>query len=475
MDGTGGPASIWDDAVAQSAAIRRGDVSATELLEEYLARIERYDEVLRAYVSVDIDGARRAARTADALTARVRPEDLPPFHGVTLSVKDVVDVAGLPTTHSSKALADSVAIVDGPVVSRFRDAGFVIVGKTNVPEFCTSMTTSELNGTARNPWDPERTPGGSSGGAAASVAAGLCAVAHGTDGAGSVRSPASFCGLVGVKPTRGLVNFGPEVGNPYYGTTVDGVLTRSVRDAASLLDVLLGPRDPETAWSPRPAERYAALSLRAPGVLRVAVSTDAPFGTSTPECARAATTTGAVLESLGHQVESATPDWSTILAAAAGPMSVPGAAALVGEDDIELVEPRNRPLVRAMSRLTVLEHAQWVEQVRTAAEAFLAFWGTYDLLVTPTAGNVAPPVSWAPWDQDPDAHMATFMDFPNFAQPFNLSGQPALSLPLVWSDSGLPIGVHLAGRRLDDALLLRVARQLETAMPWSEHRPAGFD
>ena len=345
VDGTGGHASIWDDAVAQSAAIRRGDVSATELLEEYLARIERYDEVLRAYVSVDIDGARRAAHTADALTAQVRPEDLPPFHGVTLSVKDVVDVAGLPTTHSSKVLADSVAIVDGPVVSRFRDAGFVIVGKTNVPEFCTSMTSSELNGTARNPWDPERTPGGSSGGAAASVAAGLCAVAHGTDGAGSVRSPASFCGLVGVKPTRGLVNFGPEVGNPYYGTTVDGVLTRSVRDAASLLDVLLGPRDPATAWSPRPAERYAALALRAPGVLRVAVSTDAPFGTSTPECARAATTTGAVLESLGHQVESATPDWSTILAAAAGPMSVPGAAALVGEDDIELVEPRNRPLV----------------------------------------------------------------------------------------------------------------------------------
>ena len=266
MDGTGGRASIWDDAVAQSAAIRRGDVSATELLEEYLARIERHDEALRAYVSVDIDGARRAAHTADTLTAQVRPEDLPPFHGVTLSVKDVVDVAGLPTTHSSKVLADSVAIVDGPVVSRFRDAGFVIVGKTNVPEFCTSMTSSELNGTARNPWDPERTPGGSSGGAAASVAAGLCAVAHGTDGAGSVRSPASFCGLVGVKPTRGLVNFGPEVGNPYYGTTVDGVLTRSVRDAASLLDVLLGPRDPATAWSPRPAERYAALALRAPGV-----------------------------------------------------------------------------------------------------------------------------------------------------------------------------------------------------------------
>src|SRR5262249_42570390 len=163
-------------------------------------------------------------------------------------------------------------------------AGFVIIGKTNVPEFCTTMTSSELNGTVRNPWDPDRTPGGSSGGAAASLAAGLCAVAGGTDGAGSVRNPASFCGLVGVKPTRGLVNFGPERGNPYYGTTVDGVLTRSVRDAASLLDVLVGSRDPATAWSPRPVETYAESSLRAPGVLRVAVSTEAPFGTTSPEC-----------------------------------------------------------------------------------------------------------------------------------------------------------------------------------------------
>jgi amidase len=156
-------------------------------------------------------------------------------------------------------------------------------------------------------------------------------------------------------------------------------------------------------------------------------------------------------------------------------MSVPGAAALVGEDDIGRVEPRNRPMIRALSRLTVVEHAQWVELVRAAATEFLAFWDTYDLLVTPTAGIVPPSVSWAPWDQEPEAHMATFMNFPNFAQPFNLSGQPGLSLPLAQSDSGLPIGVHLAGRRLDDALLLRVARQLEVAMPWSSRRPAGFD
>ncbi len=171
------------------------------------------------------------------------PGTLPPFLGVPISIKDVIDAAGLPTTHSSKVLADHMATADDPLVERLRHAGFVVLGKSNVPEFCTSMTSSELNGICRNPWDTDRTPGGSSGGAAAGLAAALCAVAHGTDGAGSVRVPASFCGLVGVKPTRGLVGFGPERGNAYYQTSVDGILSHSVRDAAGLLDVYVGMHD----------------------------------------------------------------------------------------------------------------------------------------------------------------------------------------------------------------------------------------
>jgi amidase len=456
---------VWSDATAQAAAIRDGDVSATELVEEYLSRIERHDDTLRAYVHVDADGARRAAAAADALTAGRDPATLPPFHGVTISVKDVIDVAGMPTTHSCKVLADHVAGSDDPLVERFRAAGFVILGKTNVPEFCTSMTSSELNGICRNPWDPERTPGGSSGGAAAALAAGMCAVSHGTDGAGSVRSPASFCGLVGTKPTRGLVDFGPERGSPYYGTSVAGVLTRSVRDAAAMLAVMRG--------EPAPAGRVDGVAAP-PRSLRVALATDAPFGTTTAECAAAATRTADALAQLGHHVDEAAPEWATILATAAGPMSVPGPAALVGEDDIERVEPRNRPLVRSLARLTVVDHARWVEQVRAAAAEFLRFWGTYDVLVTPTAGMVPPSVSWAPWDQSPEDHMATFMSFPNFAQPFNLSGQPGLNVPTAWSEGGLPIGVHLAGRRGDDLLLLQVAAQLEAAMPWADRRPTGL-
>lgn len=452
-------ASIWDDATTQADAIRTGSTTASDLLDEYLDRIERYDPMLRAYVSLDVDGARAAARAADASVARGTEQGLP-FLGVTISVKDVVDMAGLPTTHSCKALVDNVAAVDSPLVERLRRAGFVVLGKTNVPEFCTSMTSSELNGVCRNPWDLERTPGGSSGGAAAAVAAGLCAVAHGTDGAGSVRVPAAFCGLVGVKPTRGSVSFGPEVDDPYYGTSVDGVLARSVSDAAGLLEVLtgrtIGPIDPPTGE---------------PGGLRVAVTTVAPFGIVDPECAAAAEVAAGLLESLGHLVDARDPRWDVILAAAMGPMSVPGPAGLVGPDQVHLLEPRNRPLLERLAGLTVVEHARWVDACRSVSTEFLRFWDDVDVLVSPTSGMLPPSVDWAPWDQSPEDHMTTFAAFPNFAQPFNLSGQPAISLPLGQSREGLPIGVQLAARRGDESLLLGVARQLELAAPWSDRRP----
>ncbi len=455
--------SIWEDATSQAAAIRSGATSASELVETYLERIARHDPGLAAYVAVDSAGARSAARAADAAVAAGGPEARRPFLGVTISIKDVIDVAGLATTHSCKALVDAVAAADDPLVRRLRDAGFVVLGKTHVPEFCTSMTASELHGICRNPWDPERTPGGSSGGASAALAAGLCAIAHGTDGAGSVRVPAAFCGLVGIKPTRGLVSFGTEAGNPYFGTSVDGALSRTVRDAAALVDVFAGRREPVLADE-------CADGMAAPR-LRIALTTSAPFGTVDEECARAARDTAEVLAGLGHHVEERTPRWDVILAAALGPMSVPGMAGLVPVEQVGLLEPRNRPMLERLAALTVVEHSQWVDQCRAASVEFSAFWDDIDLLVSPTAGVVAPSVDWAPWDQSPEDHMATFAGFPNFAQPFNLSGQPAISVPVGWSREGLPIGVQLAGRRFDEATLVRVARQLELAMPWSDRRP----
>jgi amidase len=461
---------LWSEALAQADAIRSGRVTALELTELQLARIDRYDSQLRAYVSLDRDGARAAAEAADAAIASGE-SNLSPLLGVTISVKDLIDVAGLPTTHSSKVLSDNVATDDDPLIQRFRAAGLTVIGKTNLPEFSTTMTDSELNGTCRNPWDLNRTAGGSSGGAAAAVSAALCAVAHGTDGAGSVRSPASFCGVVGLKTTRGLVSFGPELRNPYYGTTGDGLLTRSVRDAAALLDVFVGRTTNELAWSPRPNESYLdQLSSNLPR-LRIAVTTDAPFGETTSECAAAADDAAQALQAAGHTIETATPRWDLLLAVSAFPMQIPGAAALVPSDRLGDVEPRNRPMIERLAHLTVLEHANALQHVRQAACTFLEFWDTYDVLLSPTAGIVAPSVDFAPWHQEPDAHMATFATFPNFAQPFNLSGQPAVSVPTHWTNEGLPVGVQLAGRRLDEARLLQLAHELELARPWNTHRP----
>jgi amidase len=465
---------IWSDATAQAAAIRDGSITATELVYEYLARIDRFDPVLRAYVTVDADRALDAARLADATVKHGDASASPPFLGVTISIKDVVDAEGLPTTHSSKVLADHVAAHDDPLVERIRAAGLVVLGKTNVPEFCTSMTSSELNGICRNPWDTDRTPGGSSGGAAAATAAGLGAIAHGTDGGGSVRVPAAFCGLVGLKPTRGLVGFGPERGVAYYQTSVDGILARSVRDTAGLLDVYAGLHDPRPSWTGRPDRAWSATCDREPGHLRIALTTSFLVGEVSDDCADAARAVAALLASLGHEIVEAAPAWEVIVACANGPMSVPGAVEHVGLDQLDRVEPRNRPMLEREAAYTVLDHHRWVEQTRAATREFLRFWDDVDVLVTPAAGMLPPAVDWAPWDQQPDEHLATFMTFANFAHPFNLSGQPGLNVPAVWTDDGLPVGVQLVGRPFEEATLFQVARQIERAMPWSGRRPAGF-
>lgn len=453
----------WRDALGQAAAIRDGEVSAVELIEAYLQRISKFDDALRAYVSVDAEGARRAAAAVDA-QRRADSGGLPAFAGVPLSIKDTDDVAGLPTTQSCELLTDRVAAADAPVVTRFRASGAIPLGKSNMPEFCTSFTDSRLNGTCRNPWNLERTVGGSSGGAAAALAAGLCAASHGTDGAGSVRVPAAWCGLVGVKPTRGLVSFGPEVDHPSYETVVDGVLVRSVRDAAAMLDVL-APPGPWTPARPRPFAEEAKL---APPQLRIAVTTSFPTGPVDPEVMAAVEQAARLVESLGHAVEAAAPAWAVVLRAAGLPLSAPMIARHVPLDQADRLEPRNRDLLRREAGLTVLDHYRAVEAARAASREFLRFWDDFDVLLTPTAGSPAPGLDWAPWDQPSEMHFRRFSAFPNFTHPFNVTGQPALTLPLGWSSDGLPIGVQLVGQRLEEAVLLRLAAQLEQASPWLE-------
>ena len=453
---------LWEDATAQVAAMRAGEVRAVELIEAYLGRIDALDGVVRAYVDVDPALALDAARAADR--RRTDGAATAPLDGVAVSVKDVEDVAGLRTTHSCELLADHRATADGPVAARLRSGGFVPIGKSNVPEFCSDMTTSKLNGTSRNPWDLDRTPGGSSGGAAAARAAGMCAVAHGTDGAGSVRVPASFCGLVGIKPTRDLVTFGPDEGNAFFGCAEPGLLTRTVRDLAAALDVLA----PRRGWTPSRSRPFADEPGAPVTPVQVGVCTSFLLGEVDPACAAAADDAARLLESLGHHVVDASPRWE-VLFGAVGPLEVPSMAALVDVEQAELVEPRNRAGVRDLAGRTVLEHHRWVEAVRTASREFTALWEEIDVLVTPTCGVLPPAADWARWDDDPSAHMDRFAAFPNFAQPFNISGQPAVSLPLGQSPEGLPIGVQLAARKLEEGLLLRLGAQLEEAQPWA-HR-----
>jgi len=445
------------DAVGQADAVRRGDVSAVELTEAYLERIERIDGGLRSYVTVDPEGSRGAAAAIDADPSTVA---LP---GVTFSIKDVDDVAGLPTTHSCDLLADNTADHDGPVVARFRAAGLVMLGKTNVPEFCTTMTTSRLNGVCRNPWDPSLTPSGSSGGAAVAVAAGLSSAAHGTDGAGSVRIPAAYCGLVGLKPSRGLVAYGPLDGPAYFQTSVPGVLTRSVRDAGALLDAM-APPGPWTPWRPRPFVDEAGEAL---GRLRIAVCVTPPYGGVHPEFVEAVRATGRLLEELGHDVEETTPRWDLLSPANGLPMGGPEPATLVELADADKVEPRNVELVRRLATITLLEHSRHVEAARSATKRFMAAWD-WDVLVTPTTALMTPSAELVAWDTDSATNTELLGEFPSFARPFNLSGQPAMSVPIASTSTGLPLGIQLAGRHLEEATLLRLAAQLEQALPWDD-------
>lgn len=451
---------IWRDALGQADAIRSGEVSAVELTGVYLDRIERLDGTLRAYVTVDREGALKAAAKVDS-HRHSDPESLPPFAGVPMSIKDTDDVAGMPTTHSCALLADRVAADDAPIVTRFRSSGAIMLGKSNLPEFCSTMTTSRLNGTCRNPWNTDHTPGGSSGGAGAALAAGLCALSHGTDGGGSVRTPASWCGVAGIKPTRGLVTFGPELDHPSYGTSSHGILTRSMRDMAAMLD-FMAPQGTWTPWRPR---AFSEELLEPPERLRIGLCTTFPAGEVEVEVASAVEAAGRLAKDLGHTVDWAQPSWETVLSAVV-PMAAPGIAHLVEIADIDSIEPRNQAMLRYEQELTVLDHYRMIERARAARLEFLKLWSDIDVLIAPVAGIVAPPVDWAPWDQTPEEHRQRFSDFANFAHPINLSGQPAISLPLAWSEAGLPIGVQLIGRPLEEATLLKLGAQFEQASHW---------
>lgn len=443
--------------------IRNGDVTSLELVEMYLERIERIDPTLNAYVTVDADGALSAARE----------ERSGPFAGVPISIKDLTETAGLRTTLSTKALADNVPAFDTATVRRIRDAGFVVLGKTNTPEFGTiAMTESELNGACRNPWDTSRTPGGSSGGAAAATAAGLCPIAQASDGGGSIRIPASCCGLVGIKPSRGRVSPAPW-GSGSLGLGTNGPIARTVRDAAALLDVLSGYETGDAFVAPAPERAFLAEAELEPGRLRVAFTTTPLVDVPVDEtCALAVLETAALLAELGHDVREATPPWNDpdlvehfIRVWQVGPAAM--------GIDFDLLEPINRALAEDAVATPSPALTGSVYRLQAETRKLVAFWDDVDVLVTPTLALPPVPIGWTFEDTGGDPHEAFMRQFlfTPFTAVFNVTGQPAMSLPLHRGADGLPIGVQFVGKPFAEATLVRLAAQLEQARPWIDYRP----
>ncbi|MCD9143480.1 amidase [Streptomyces albireticuli] len=470
-------------ALEQGEAVRAGKISPVELTEHYLDRVARLDASVGAFVTVTPEIARKQAADAESEAAAARREGrpLPPLHGVPVPVKDLSYVAGVRCTMGSAALADHMPAVDDHVVRRLREAGTILLGKTNTPEFgLPPHTENDIAPPARTPWDLGRSAGGSSGGAAAAVAAGLAPLAHGSDGGGSIRIPASTCGLFGIKPSRGRVSSGPVL-HDVTGLATSGPLARTVADAAALLDVLAGTEagDPYTAPSLPPGETFAAAARRAPGRLRVALFTRPPVPgvEAHPECVRAAEETAGLLRELGHTVEEvALPDDPTLGEAFTRVWEIVAAIRPVPEGREELLTPFTRMLRERGARVGGAEFATAMYRLRAVGQLIadgLQAPGTgYDVLLSPTLATPPLPVGGLRDDRDPAAEFAALLPFTPFTPVYNATGQPAVSVPVHWTGEGLPIGVMLGGRYGAETTLISLAAQLEEARPWAGRHPA---
>jgi amidase len=469
------------DATAQAELVRRGDASPIELVDAAIERVERVDPELNAVVTERFERAREDAR-ADTLPAG-------PFRGVPFLVKDLAcPMQGEPMHEGMRALKelDHRAPLDSALVRRIKGAGLVVVGRTNTPELGIMPTTEPASyGPTRNPWDTERTPGGSSGGAAAAVAAGLVPFAHASDGGGSIRIPASCCGLVGLKPSRGRVSQAPTGGELARFLSVQLCVSRSVRDTAAFLDVASGaePGDPMTA--PPPSRPFVDEVGADPGPLRIGVMTTLP-GTETPvaePCVRAVESTAKLLESLGHRVEVSHPAalddserisafmavWSTLQAVALRTWSDTLGREL-GEAD---VEPLTWELSKHGADIRAVEYVAAISAMQLFTRRVAQWWADgFDLLLTSTLGELPPGLGVLSTPDEPFVGYARAATFTPYTPVFNQTGQPAISLPVGHDDgTNLPVGIHLVAAYGREDLLLRVGAQLEAAAPWAGRRP----
>jgi amidase len=457
-----------------AARVRDGSFTAREAIEAALRRIEAIDSQIGAFIELDADAA---LAEADA----IEPGDPRPFAGVPIAIKANTAVAGLCMNFASRFLAGHRPTHNAYLVRRLRDAGFVVLGTTNMAEFGILPTTEPRHtGVTRNPWDTARTPGGSSGGSAAAVAAGLVPIAHGNDGGGSLRIPAACCGLVGLKPSRGRISRGPDLGDSFLAS--DGMLTRTVAETALLLDVLAGYEPGDATWAPRPAEPYTLAMRRDPGRLRIAMTlANALDVDADPEVVHGLHSAAALLRDLGHEVVEDSPalpapDSLDIFLQVFGPgitLGVGLGERLAGRPpDEDEIEPMSRAVLDLARALPSTGYLTAVAQLQLLARGTVAFFADYDVLLTPVlAARPLPIGELHGCGDEPIADLRRSGRFAPYTALFNVTGQPAISVPVGFGEDGMPTAVQLVGHPLGEETLLQLAAQIEAARPWAHRRP----
>ena len=479
------------DATGQAELLRDGKISPTELVDLAIGAVERVNPKLNAVIHPRFERARTEAKGAKRPTPTGSASSTDgTFSGVPIVVKDLnCQIKGEPYHLGTRFLKNRqyVATHDSYLYERLRRAGFIVIGRTNVPEFGSTITTEPLAyGPARNPWNTEHSTGGSSGGSAATVAAGCVAVGHANDGGGSIRIPASECGLVGLKPSKGRVSLGPALGESWIGGVVEGCVTRSVRDTARVMDVLSGYEAGDPNTPPLPMRPYASEVGADTGRLRIGLLSGAllPGGMDHPEARESVVAAGRLLESLGHHVEVAHP--SALDDAAFGDMFLAIVIAHIANDVAALekqfgvslttddIEPGNHLMAQFGNATNVVTYLSAVTWVQTWTREVVSWWMPrdgkqgFDVLVTPTLAGPPPKIGALSGDDSTDR----IREIMQYTAQFNMTGQPAISLPLHTSTDGLPMGVQFVGAPYREDVLIRLAAQLESAAPWSARRPA---
>jgi len=459
---------LAQDALGLANLIRGREIAPVEAVESAIERAEAVNDAINAIVTPCYESARAAAAAVEG-----------PLAGVPFLIKDLTYVEGMPCSFGSRLWDGFVPDHDAEIVARYRRAGLVVIGKSNTPEVGLAATTESVRlGPCRNPWDTTRTPGGSSGGAAAAVAAGIVPAAHATDGGGSIRIPASCCALVGLKPSRARTPMGPDVGEGWGSMAVGHVVSRTVRDSALLLDLTHGPARGDPYHAPYFPGSFLKECGRTPEPLRVAVDLDPVSpGAVHEECRRGVLETAALLETLGHRVEECSPGFDRArftqatgaLVAANVANNVFARAETLGTTlSHDVVEHLTLRMAEAGRSLSAELYARSINHIHATGRLLERFFDDWDIILSPVL--LQPPVRLGYMDtDDPDAetYAAHFNSFWGFTSLYNATGQPAISLPLHWTPDGLPVGVQLAAAFGQEARLLRVAAQLETARPWA--------